>query len=371
MISSIRLTNFLSFRDISLSLEPLTVLTGTNSSGKSSLLHSVAILRQSSDSKTLPDALLLNGELVEVGTGRDLLHAEPALFDQYDKVVIGIEITSRGRRSKWISNYVPEADVLDLHDHSGHSSLDDLSLFSPGFQYLAADRIVPAVTFPKSHTATAVKRWLGRHGEHTPNYLRVHGGAPSSCITARHDSAASDGLLDQTNAWLRQLSPGTSLGVDDVPGTDYVRLSFTRSGPTISTEAHRSTNVGFGLTYALPVLVACLSAPPGSLLLVENPEAHLHPSGQAIMGNLCAAAAASGVQVVVETHSDHVLNAIRLAIKRQQLPPESAVIHFFSRREGVIQPDVETISVSVDGMLPHWPTGFFDQWDQDLDNLLG
>jgi predicted ATPase len=216
-----------------------------------------------------------------------------------------------------------------------------------------------------------VLRWLGASGEHAPNYLRVHGDQPAVCDPARHRGAIGPGLLDQTNAWLNELSPGTAMAVADVPGTDFVRLTFTRSGPDVRTTPHRSTNVGFGLTYALPVIVGCLAAGPGSLLLIENPEAHLHPTGQALIGRLCAMACAGGAQVVVETHSDHVLNAVRLSVKRRELRHDSVILHFFAREEAVLQPRLTTLWVSPDGMLPEWPTGFFDQWDRALDELLG
>ncbi|WUQ95544.1 AAA family ATPase [Streptomyces sp. NBC_00310] len=98
-------------------------------------------------------------------------------------------------------------------------------------------------------------------------------------------------------------------------------------------------------TYALPIVVACLTAQPGGLVLLENPEAHLHPHGQTKMAELAASAAAQGAQLVVETHSDHVLNGIRLAVKRGPLTSEQAVVHFFRSTNGsgveVITPHIE------------------------------
>lgn len=368
MIDAVRLENVLAFRSLELPLAPLTLLSGANSAGKSSILHCLALLRQSHNAGTLPHAWMLNGELVDLGTGRDLLHAEPHELAGIDGFAMSITLVNGGGRDHWVAEYDGEADVLVLID--APNPLGDSALFSPGFQYLKADRIVPAVTFPKSHEAVTVLRWLGAAGEHAPNFLRVHGGQAAPCIEARHPKAKGVGLLDQTNAWLDELSPGTEMAVADVPGTDFVRLTFTRSGPVVRTESHRSTNVGFGLTYALPIVVACLTSTPGTLLLVENPEAHLHPAGQAAMGRMCAMAASGGAQVVVETHSDHVLNAVRLSVKRDDLDHEAVKLHFFSREAGVLQPGLTTIDVSPDGMLPAWPRGFFDQWDRALDELL-
>ena len=177
--------------------------------------------------------------------------------------------------------------------------------------------------------------------------------------------------MDQTVAWLDLLSAGTYLEVLDVPGTELVRLSFHRSGPEVRTDPQRATNVGFGLTYALPIIVACLMTTQNDLVLIENPEAHLHPRGQAILGRLCALAAAGGAQVVLETHSDHVLNAVRLCVKHGEIPASDVLLHYFSREANVLQPSVTAIPVADDGMIPAWPPGFFDEWDRALDELLG
>ncbi len=368
MIGSVSIRNVLAFREITVPLAPLTLLSGTNSAGKSSLLHCLALLRQSHDARTLPDAWMLNGDLVQLGNGRDLLHADPSDLKELGGVGMSISIAVDDVIASWVARYEPEADVLPLE--VAPEAAPDTGVFKAGFQYLKADRIVPAVTYPKSHEAVTVLRWLGASGEHAPNFLRVYGDQPAACVSARHPGAIGISLLDQTNAWMNVLSPGTGMAVSDVPGTDFVRLTFTRSGPDVRTEPHRSTNVGFGLTYSLPVIVACLSATPGTLLVIENPEAHLHPAGQAVLGRLCAMAAAFGAQVVVETHSDHVLNAVRLCVKRSELPSDAVAIHFFSRAEGVLQPDLAMLEMSSDGMLPAWPSGFFDEWDRALGELL-
>lgn len=368
MIETIHLTNVLAFAELSLPIRPLTLLSGANSAGKSSILHALALLRQSNDARMLPASLLLNGDFVELGIGRDLLHAESIEIKGTDEVSLVIDIESSGNRARWQAAYEQGSDVLELRGRPTPNTVD--GLFAAGFQYLKADRIVPQVTYPKSHEAVAVERRLGPKGEHAPNYLRVHGEELASCVPAIHPEGSSKRLLDQTNAWLANLSPGTSMDVVDVEGTDYVRLRFERLGAQVKTNPHRATNVGFGLTYALPVVVGCLTASQGSLLLVENPEAHLHPRGQALLGRLCALAAAGGAQVIVESHSDHVLNAIRLCVKRDELAAENAIMHFFDRERGVLQPRISTVEVSPDGMIDSWPKGFFDQWDDAIEELL-
>ena len=108
------------------------------------------------------------------------------------------------------------------------------------------------------------------------------------------------------------------------------------------------------------------------VLLLENPEAHLHPRGQACLGRLMAKAASSGVQIVVETHSDHVLNGVRVAIHEREAAPEQVRIHFFERppRSGVPESVVISPNIDSDGRIDKWPQGFFDEWDTALDKLL-
>jgi predicted ATPase len=368
VISAIGLDNVLAFRALRLDARALTILSGTNSAGKSSVLHSLAMLRQSEIAGMLPEGLLLNGSLVKLGTGRDILHSEFADLNSDGSVVLRVSLEAEDGISAWTAAYVHDADTLELVGAPWPSQAG--GLFRPGFQYLKADRIVPAVTFPKSHEEVTVRRSLGASGEHSANFLRVHGETPIPNPRIGHPAASGLNLSEQTNAWLGEFSPETSLTVEDVGGTDYVRLVFRRAGSDVDTEPQRATNVGFGLTYALPIIVGCLSAKPETLIMVENPEAHLHPHGQAIVGRLCALAAAGGAQVVVETHSDHVLNATRLAVKRDELPPEAVLLHFLSRSPGVLQPTVDTLEVTAEGMIGSWPKGFFDEMDQALGELL-
>src|SRR6185312_11239044 len=117
-------------------------------------------------------------------------------------------------------------------------------------------------------------------------------------------TAPTHSLLDQVAGWMQQLSPGVRISADELVGTDDVVLRYNyvgRAGVNESSRLIRPANVGFGLTYSLPIVVACLSAEAGTLLLLENPEAHLHPQGQAALGELMVRAASEGVQILVET----------------------------------------------------------------------
>ncbi|MEH0821776.1 MULTISPECIES: AAA family ATPase [unclassified Micromonospora] len=382
MIERLRLENFKAFRQMGLPLAPLTLLSGVNAAGKSTTMQALALLRQSYDAGVFDhrDGLLLNGELVELGVGQDVLHENYADGGHEGRIFIAIAATIDGSERTWRVEYRPaqdrEADLLEMPPVVRPSDRQPpprpSGLFGAGFQYLRADRIVPAVTYPKSFEMAVRRGFLGVRGEHTVNYLRARHEDRVSSPELRHPAAKSTGLLDQTEAWLREICPGVDLMAEDLRGTDMVRLSYGfggTAGITSSNIRYRPTNVGFGLTYALPIIVACLSAGPGRLVMLENPEAHLHPRGQTMVARLSCRAVAAGGQLIIESHSDHVLNGVRLAVKDGVLTPNHVALHYFDRNDdGEIE--VSSPEIDPDGMLSQWPRGFFDEWDRALDRLL-
>ncbi|MFC5214733.1 AAA family ATPase [Streptomyces coerulescens] len=373
MIDQLSLTNFKAFRSADIPLAPVTLLTGLNSSGKSSVLQAFVLLRQSYDSSTLYSSdggLLLNGDLVELGTGLDVLHEDVLQTPEAPAPLIGIALRTReGQTFTWSALFAAEQDVLTLHAASDADRTK--AVFSRRrFQYLKADRIAPATSYPKSHHQAIGLGFLGSRGEHTVNYLRHHAQRPLGGKALRHPDVSTNNLLDHVVAWMQELCPGVNLEATEIPGIDAVRLSYGFDGTAglDSSARRRPTNVGFGLTYALPIVVACLSAGPGSLILLENPEAHLHPRGQSRMAALLAAAASAGAQLIVETHSDHVLNGLRLAVKNGAIPASDTAVHYFRRRG--LQAEIITPRIHEDGSLSDWPEGFFDEWENSLEQLL-
>ncbi|MET3982529.1 DUF3696 domain-containing protein [Streptomyces sp. PvR034] len=396
MIDRLTLHNYKAFQHAEIPLGPLTLLTGLNSSGKSSVLQSLALLRQSYESGDMAlsvltneerqagrrtniagKGFLLNGELVGLGTGEDVLHEE---FTE-DPAWIGLSVDEGPFHYGWTAAYEAEQNLLplldaDLPDTSeggqerpaGPEAVTPAFLTGP-FQYLHADRISPAEFYPRDHQVAIGRGFLGVRGEHTVNFLRHHRADAVPEGPLRHPKVASALLIDQAAAWLGDLCPGVDIKAEAIKGTDSVSLSYGFQGTLGATKRRRPSNVGFGLTYVLPIVVACLSARPGTLILLENPEAHLHPQGQTQMATLAASAAAQGAQVIMETHSDHVINGVRLAVKQGRLTPEQAVFHYF-RGDGT---GVDFVSprVDADGMLDQWPPGFFDELENTLDQLIG
>jgi predicted ATPase len=382
VIEELEVTKFKAFASATIRLGRYTLLSGLNSSGKSTVIQALALLRQGhADMHDLDETggLPLNGELVQLGTGQDVLNDDvPAVPSDIDKSrEIGFRIRADTSEERiWRFAYGPEDDFLSLTHRLPRSidlavdGTDDnaFSVFREGFQYLRADRISPAVTFSRSHEMSVRRGFLGTRGEYAVDYLIHHQDDRLQAPAVLYEEVPPR-LLAQVEAWMGEICPGVQVRAEAIDRTDLARLGyrFAHTGQ-VTSEQRRPTNVGFGLTYVLPVVIACLTVQPGALLLLENPEAHIHPQGQSAMARLTCAAAAAGAQVVVETHSDHILNGVRLAVKRGQVSNEDVILQFFRRQDGRIE--VVTPGIGPDGMLSQWPEGFFDEWDRSLDQLL-
>ena len=369
MIRTLRLHNFKCFENQGLAFSPLTLLSGLNGTGKSSVLQALLLLRQSYQQGLLPhQGLALHGDWVRIGTAKD------ALFEGAQEETIGFDLDLDGnRKGQWRFNYNREADVLDLASPPVAEDVFACSLFDDHFHYLQAERIGPRTAFDMSDFLVRQHRQLGTRGEYAAHFLAVFGREDIPHEVLAHPKAPSRQLRDQVEAWIGEVSPGTRLHFTPHTGMDLVTLEFSFVAGQQVSNPYRTTNVGFGLTYTFPILVALLSSASPTLLLLENPEAHLHPKGQVSIGDLMARAASCGIQVIVETHSDHVLNGIRLAVHGGQLPPESVSLHFFDRNPQHDQTYSEVISprINRNGRIDQWPEGFFDEWDKSLEALLG
>ena len=375
MLERIRLENFKASRDVDVRLAALTVLAGLNSSGKSTLLQAIGALRQSYEPNGRTDGLALSGQLVQLGRYGDLL------TEGTEGDAVAITIADKGVSNRWVFGGATDASQLEFSE--APAPPPDF-LTSPHFQFLQADRIVPQTLYPQAPQRARDTGFLGSRGEYTPDFLGMAAKRPVPIVRSfprtglgineelLNKVAPTDGLLDQVAGWLQQLSPGARLSSLMLGGTDEVLLQYRFDGRLreVTTNFYRPTNVGFGLTYSLPIIVACLAAPRGGLLLLENPEAHLHPQGQAALGELIARCSSDGVQIIVESHSDHLLNGVRLAVKRKLINSADVILHWFSRSIETGEAYVQSPAVLEHGRLSNWPSGFFDQWDKDVDALL-
>jgi predicted ATPase/Flp pilus assembly protein TadD len=324
MINQARIKNFKTLADNIFELKNLNLFTGINGMGKSTFLQSLLMLRQSYIQNNM-NSILINGEYTYLGSGIDVLFSGA---DPYDPIKFEIEYADKKYSISF--NYQFKEDTEEENSASKDSDtmrIKDKSTLSPDFfktslfltdnyfQYLNAERIGPRVQNDMNSISTRERKELGKNGEFALDYLSNYGHQTVTNEYVLHGSDAEkvlgwDNLENQVNAWLSDITPGTKLHTSRDAEAKKIKGSYSISG---GISKYKPVNVGFGLTYALPVILALLTSKVGGTVIIENPESHLHPKGQSKMAELIARCAASGVQVFVETHSDHIINGIMVA----------------------------------------------------------
>lgn len=377
MLQTIKLMNFKCFERLELDCARLTLLCGLNGMGKSSLFQALLVLRQSFEAEELlRGRLILNGELTELGTGQDVL------YEGAESDVVGFELRHDDSPVEELPDgYVTPTPCRLFFDYS--RTADELwmsSLEKPSFSiwdrvppfggdliYVNAERIGPRKFYGLS-AVLARQGTLGPRGEHTLNFLHARQNEVLLATDPRCPDTHSGRILDVVDHWLQAVTPGVHLQLETIPDADAILAGFSFDRPgDVATRRYRATNVGFGLSYVLPVLTGLLAA-PGTLCLIENPEAHLHPRGQTKLAELAVRASLARVQVIAETHSDHFIDGVRIAVRDGLIGPEDVAVHYFERSDGrtvVTSPQLDS-----DGRLSSWPEGFFDQHEENLARLL-
>jgi len=375
MITNIEINAFKAHLHTSIACPPLTVLTGQNGAGKSSIIQSLLLLRQSFLQNTLREGLMLNGDLVKIGVSKDALNAK----NIERNISFSLKTDTESFLSAKFQAFNPSDDFLLIYiKDSQFSKLENCSLFNNDFQYIAADRIAPTDSHGKNSLVVERKNQISFEkgkGEFMVHYLSYYG-EKLIFSQLQHPNAKGFTLRENVNAWLGEISKGVRAVIQPFGDYSYsLKFQFEKNNELNElTDAYTPQNVGFGISYALPVVLALLATPKDGLVLLENPEAHIHPSGQAKLAELIALTAQAGVQVVVETHSDHLINGILVACKKfaegkKGISPDNVAIYYIDRDEN--SQDARTIHVPIVDRyyIEEAPAGFFDQFSIDLDFL--
>lgn len=374
MITKLRVTNFKSHKDTSLNLGNITILSGLNSTGKSSIIQTMLLLRQSYKKGRLDKGLDLNVNLVDIGKGSD------ALFqDAKENEIITFEFYNNSEKpiqfqfdveGRYDDSFIPRVSKrVNPSDYT-------LPFFLNDFQYLSANRIASQEFYPVDSYSVEEEKQISLNygqGELVAHFLEYYGNNRDFNIeldSLLHNTNSSRKLLDQVIAWEQEISPRLTISARKVVDKIVIEYGYKSQDDSLPLTKLKSFNVGFGISYSLAIVVAILSSKQGSLLLIENPEAHLHPRGQSKLTELMCLAASCGIQIVVESHSDHVFNGLRKALKSKILNPSQAKVHFFETTPKNVS-NVTEILLSDEGRVLNHQKGLFDQFDDDLDNLLG
>ena len=365
MISKIEVKNFKSLKGIETELKNLNVLMGLNGMGKSSFIQILLVLMQSDK---LEDKIIdLKGTLAQIGQGRDAFYQ----FSEEDFILFGISFLP-STDFNWKFQY--EKDKEKLIAESGFSK-EQMIYFrekTRKFQYIGANRIGPQEIYDASSIVVADKKQIGLLGEYAAYYIDVFGSELDVNSSLQHPKATSKKLNSQINAWMQQISPGVSINTKYVPEVNRVILDYQFDYGTQKTNSFRPKNVGFGISYVLPIVLALLTAEEGKIIVIENPESHIHPRGQAELGKLISLAASVGAQLFVETHSDHILNGIRVAVKDNLVDKSKVNEMYFEKTTTEKEQFTKITQIKVDskGELSDYPKNMIDEWGNQLFKLL-
>jgi len=362
-INKIKIKNFKSLRDIDIELNNLTLITGVNSSGKSSFIQSILLIKQNEDkfySLRGNKIVNINGKYVKLGNKEDIL------FEDAFREDIEIKISN----SKIEHNLKFNIQDLKINNIKllPEKSENLFNIFYDDFQYISTDRVEPKISYNLSDEEIT-RNLIGLKGEYTAHYLAKNR-HKSIEKNLRHKNSQTAQLLENVSLWLNEISNNIEIKAKIYNELQQVNLTYSYSYGDNTTSDYTPLNVGFGITYVLPIIVTILKAKKGDLLIIENPESHLHPAGQSKIAELCAIASAKGVQIILETHSDHILNGVRIATKNGVLDSNQSQIYYFRKEKDELETKIDKINIDKNGGIDSYPKGFFDQFDDDLDRLI-
>lgn len=429
MLSEIGFNNFKCFEgEVRIPVRRLNILTGLNGGGKSTVLQSLLLMRQSIEHNRTGSQIVFNGNCIALGRYKDVKNSyvpseDPVQFiytydypnpfgspdpdaayhftltytikenRSDDSIADIMAITGNGSY-----NADPMTFEIQKYDESGLYRIIintedllkyNLNLFNmfidtrhidlrlsdnvqflrfilyhlrfTAIHYISADRIGPKNYFHNMPLTDFPN--VGTRGEYTASLLQRQREEPVHDNLYQPEGETSS-LIDQVEAWLSRIFKGGRININLL---EENILSIKMNSDS-SKRLYKPANIGFGYSYVLPIIVSCLVAKAGEILIVENPEAHLHPAAQAQLAKLLSIVSSCGVQVFIETHSDHIVNAIRLAVKNKIVTPEEANVFFFGKNS---ETPFEAIPIQEDGGIEHWPAGFCDQAELDLEKIYG
>jgi predicted ATPase len=396
-ISGIAVEGFKSIRKrTEIAFRPLTILAGANSSGKSSILQPALLMKQTLEAPYDPGALLLDGPHVrctDVGQifsrfgGRsadqftvsiDMLKGWSigVLFQKQPKGGLDIptmtETTSSGAKVAMHSRVGRgSTGGLNLGPVRSRCFLIPLLLRQPGTpgsgaKHTDTDAVAGYATQTVARGLRSILHVPALRGNPERTYKTAAVGEefagtfePYVASIIHHWQATKDIRLKQLGASLEKLGLTWKI--------EASRLDDTRVELRVGRLKQKTTggardlvsiaDVGFGVSQCLPVLVALLTARPGQLVYIEEPEIHLHPRAQMALAQVLADAANRGVRVVIETHSSLLLLGVQALVAEGALAPELVALHWFSlTRDGATE--VRSADLDAAGAFGEWPEDF-------------
>jgi len=339
MIERLTIEAFKCFEKESLEFRNLTVLTGTNGSGKSSVIQSLLQLSLHTN-QDFSSPLLKYLDFI-------------SSFDEvvnFNMDVDSCRIEILGFEESVVYNFMRDSSVA----LGGHKIREKISYSKGNLIFLSADRIGPQDTYEKN--INPLDRF-GIYGEYTISFLENARKNRYKVIEELiQDKGNSREFLDsQVNYWLTHILD-TQIKTEEIDGTNQVKASFNNGSDFV-----RPKNIGSGISYLTSILIVCLSAKKENIIIIENPEIHLHPKAQSKLGEFLAFIASKGVQIIIETHNDHIINRLRYEVFEGNLKSDQIIIHYKEK-----DTPFEQINITEKGKFydkngeNSFPNGFYD-----------
>jgi hypothetical protein len=406
-VTEIRVAGFKSINsECTLNLRPLTLLAGANSSGKSSLLQPVLLLKQTLDASFDPGQILLDGPNVRLtsneqirprfGSGRATETLSITFASERRKLALRLRSPGRGLEVYENVIVVGDEELVIARDSPSRHLYKVLKMLSTDegefFRQFENKLQVQAERFffnirgslgtvggglsvPLTGVTLEVdkllSRWIhvpGLRGNPARTYRttavgpKFPGTFESYVASIIHEWQInkSDNLrvLGQYLERLGLTWKVTARAYDDTQVELMVgRLPHPRQGG--ARDLVSIADVGFGVSQTLPVLVALLVAEPGQVVYVEQPEIHLHPTAQYAMASVLAETAKRGVKVIVETHSSILLLAVQTLVAQEDIDWRAVSLHWVKRND-IGETEVAIGELDRSGGFGEWPVDFWD-----------
>lgn len=347
MIKHITINSLKSINKLFFAGKKLNIITGTNSSGKSTFIQSILMVKQNEKQN-----IGLNGPLVSLGNFNDAKN-----FNSSSKEINIRFIYSNNNYCELVITE-DELSTTDFTTRLKAKSFDSIKECSC-ISYLSCDRIGAEDIYKKNYSDPMD---IGVNGEFAIFALEKNKDKPLSPDMIVDNSSYT--LNTQVNYWLNYIL-GASITTEDVIGTDFVKCFYvTPSGKMV-----RPKNIGAGFSYLVSIIVMCLLSSNDDIIIIENPEIHLHPQAQSKVCEFLYFIAKNNRQLFIETHSDHIFNGVRVGIATGKMHPDDVSVNFFSIDDNNCTQNT-VIEFGKRGRIMNYTEGLFDQFDIDLDRML-
>jgi predicted ATPase len=341
MLKTIKIQDFKCFKDVSIDLGKITLFSGTNSSGKSTAIQAILLVDNASKN---PNSQL-NSDWLNLGTFEESRNFITRASTFSIEVISNTGDTVSFSFSENSDTGFPDSSMVPLLRK---------------IYYLSAHRVGPKNSYSKNFNSANI---IGEKGEFLIDLLNKN--KTFNVGKGRIIDNSSYTLEFQVNYWLKRITQ-VKLEVEDLGISNLVAANYTYND---NVKKVRPYHIGAGISYLIGLIILGLYLEKDSVLIIENPEIHLHPKAQSDLADFLCFIAEAGVQVIIESHSDHIFNGIRKSIFRKTISTKDVKIQFFKMNENNLSEN-HLIRISENGKILDYQAGLFDQFDNDLDELL-